>query len=77
MTVKRQDLDTVRIVCTRQARQRYHVCGAAATALCDYPDADGADPSGTCSRPCCKRHARYWTRGKDVCQKHAKQLGCW
>lgn len=67
---------TARIVCTRRARRKCHYGNASAIVLCDYPDADGADPSATCSRPCCKVHARYWTRGKDVCQDHARELDC-
>jgi hypothetical protein len=47
-----------------------------AEVLCDYPDSQSTEEGGTCSRPTCKVHARYWQKGKDVCQEHAKQLGC-
>lgn len=74
--MKREDQGTVRIVCTRRSPRKCYVCGAAATVLCDYPS-DGDGQEATCSRPCCKAHARYWTRGLDVCADHAKELGCW
>jgi hypothetical protein len=77
MTLLRDDMNTARIVCANGGRPRCYICGALATILCDYPDLAKGHPLETCSRPCCKTHARYWTRYKDVCQEHAQQLGCW
>jgi hypothetical protein len=57
------------IVCSRNRPKRCTECGAPGTILCDYPDT--SNKSGTCDRPCCRKHAVNVGPDKDYCVGHA------